>query len=150
MVAHLEDLIARGREALSARKEELLVCAFQSYVDSDPQELYAALEKKLGSAAMGNRVYHDPLWIRDVSFPGGKIQISDQNGRLNQINVWFDSPVPLDDALMMFGFPTGQLPTKQGPQFFVWLQTFDVDRLHFWRVRGTTNEVSQLTVVFRC
>jgi hypothetical protein len=149
VVAHMEDLIAKDREAAATREPVPVICALQKYyIDSDPRELYAALEKALGSDAMGDRTYHDPYWIGDVKFPGGKMQIYEEKSVLDQINIWFDPPVHRDTALEMFGFPTNVPPTKEGPLFFIWKQVFGVDRLHFSRVRGT-NEIKRAMVEYR-
>lgn len=148
VVAHLEDMIAKEREAAATREQELLVCDVQQYIESDPKELYAALEKRLGPDALGIRAHFDPYWVADAKFPAGKMQVYEQNGLLDQINIWFDSPVPRDDALMMFGFPVNIRPTEQGPFFFVWERTFGIDRLHFLRVRGK-NEVKEAMIEIR-
>jgi hypothetical protein len=124
------------------------VCTVTEYIDGDPSRLYAALRETLGGDAVGERGKAEDYWITDAKFSNGKMQVFEKAGALDQINVWFDSPVHRDDALALFGLPTDVSPTRRGPAIFIWDGKFGIDRVRMLRVRGT-DEVTQAMIEIR-
>lgn len=114
-----------------------VICDLPKNIHSQPGDLYAALELALGAEAMLDRVQREGYWIGGANFTGGKMEIYEQDGVIDQVNIWFDPPLLDGDVLTMFGFPTDVATTDEGPVFFVWKQVFGIDRLHFLRVRGS-------------
>jgi len=111
------------------------VLTVQKYVALSPTALYAALRRDMGPVAGVKRERLEGEWSGFARIKGGHIEVFEERGRVQQINVFFDPPAQnRAHAHVLLGLSPDQPSTREVPAAFVWEGVFPGIR-EVWALR---------------
>ena len=125
------------------------VIKIQKYIGLKSSDLYAALKRDLGPSASIRRDKLEGEWNGFAKIKGGHLEIFENSGRIDTINIFFEKPVKNRViALALLGLtPPDQKPSREVPAFFAWDDFFKgIKEVRAFRQAGQESSIRGMSI----